>query len=77
MDKMLESLSGYIMVLPGCFSGYRWEALREDEKLDEMGPLWQHYFRSMRMNLTSCYDANMYLAEDRILCLAIVSKPGH
>ena len=70
LDKSLESILGFISVLPGAFSGYNYKCL-EPQNAD--GPLWGHYFYSLRMkNKISCYEANIYLAEDRILCSALV-----
>jgi chitin synthase len=67
LDKSLESSFGYITVLPGAFSAYKWEAL-QGEPLDE-------YFEMFRKpDEMSCFKANVYLAEDRILCLALVAK---
>jgi chitin synthase len=56
----MESVFGYVSVLPGAFSAYRWKAIRgeplnsyffvEENSVKEMGP----------------FMANMYLAEDRV-----------
>jgi chitin synthase len=74
LDKPLESVFGYITVLPGAFSAYRWHALQNDPKGN--GPL-KEYFKGE--TLESAPDAdlltkNMYLAEDRVLCWELVSK---
>lgn len=68
LDKTTESNFGFITVLPGAFSAYRFAAVRGEplekyfygEKVSEEG---LHFFSS-----------NMYLAEDRILCFEIVVK---
>ena len=64
VDKHLESLFGFITVLPGAFSAYRWECLKK-------GKIMQNYFLSLfpkdGVQIT-CSVANMYLAEDRIFC---------
>jgi cellulose synthase/poly-beta-1,6-N-acetylglucosamine synthase-like glycosyltransferase len=74
LDKAFESIIGYITVLPGAFSAYRFEALQPD---NEKGPLWGDYFKSIRKpHLMDCYHANIYLAEDRVLCLSLVSAEG-
>ena len=69
-DKALESCYGYIGVLPGAFSAYRWEAINGS-------PLEVDYFTTMtRPEIMNCYYSNIFLAEDRVLSLAIVSRPG-
>jgi len=75
LDKPLESVFGYITVLPGAFSAYRFIALQNDA-LGE-GPL-QKYFLGETMHGAGAdiFTANMYLAEDRILCWELVSKRG-
>lgn len=68
LDKALESLIGYITVLPGAFSAYRWEALKG-------APLWEDYFKSIcKIDEMNAFNSNIYLAEDRVLCLALVTK---
>ncbi|GAA6054572.1 putative Chitin synthase 1 (putative) [Rhodotorula toruloides] len=70
LDKSLESVFGFISVLPGAFSAYRYKAL--------LGEPLQAYFAGEKMhqpgNIASLSDSNMYLAEDRILCFEIVTK---
>ncbi|KDR77594.1 hypothetical protein GALMADRAFT_65539 [Galerina marginata CBS 339.88] len=75
LDKPLESVFGYITVLPGAFSAYRYIALQNDSTGE--GPL-QKYFLGETMHGAGAdiFTANMYLAEDRILCWELVSKRG-
>lgn len=75
LDKPLESVFGYITVLPGAFSAYRYIALQND--VTGEGPL-QKYFLGETMHGAGAdiFTANMYLAEDRILCWELVSKRG-
>ncbi|KAJ3855614.1 glycosyltransferase family 2 protein [Lentinula lateritia] len=75
LDKPLESVFGYITVLPGAFSAYRYIALQNDAKGE--GPLAK-YFLGEKMHGANAdiFTANMYLAEDRILCWELVSKRG-
>nr|ODN74974.1 chitin synthase [Cryptococcus depauperatus CBS 7841] len=73
LDKPLESVFGYITVLPGAFSAYRYIALQNDEKGN--GPLKQYFIgETMHGSGAGIFAANMYLAEDRILCWELVSK---
>ena len=73
LDKPLESVFGYITVLPGALSAYRYHALQNDENGN--GPLAQ-YFKgeTLRGKEADVFTANMYLAEDRILCWELVAK---
>ncbi|ORX48617.1 hypothetical protein BCR36DRAFT_354319 [Piromyces finnis] len=71
LDKPLESMFGYISVLPGAFSAYRFSAL-QGQPLDA-------YFKGETLHERpdgSLFKSNMYLAEDRILCFELVAKKG-
>ncbi len=73
LDKPLESVFGYITVLPGALSAYRYHALQNDST--GHGPLSQ-YFKGETLHGQDAdvFTANMYLAEDRILCWELVAK---
>lgn len=73
LDKPLESAFGFISVLPGAFSAYRYVALQNDKT--GTGPL-EKYFAGEKLHGADAgiFTANMYLAEDRILCFELVSK---
>lgn len=76
LDKPLESVFGYISVLPGAFSAYRFSALQND--VNGHGPL-EKYFLGESLHGggdAGIFEANMYLAEDRILCYELVAKKG-
>ncbi|KAI8846874.1 chitin synthase-domain-containing protein [Chytridium lagenaria] len=60
LDKSLESVFGYISVLPGAFSAY--PKYFEGEQGKQGG------------GDSSIFSANLYLAEDRILCFELVAK---
>ncbi|KAJ3071847.1 Chitin synthase, class 2 [Podochytrium sp. JEL0797] len=66
LDKPLESMFGYISVLPGAFSAYRYKAL--------LGKPLDCYFKGEQPHGTNVSEANMYLAEDRILCFELVMR---
>ncbi|KAG8877610.1 Chitin synthase, class 2 [Tulasnella sp. 331] len=76
LDKPLESVFGYISVLPGAFSAYRYKALQNLP--NGTGPL-ASYFKGETLHGggatgAGLFERNMYLAEDRILCFEIVTK---
>ncbi|KAI5299744.1 Chitin synthase, class 2, partial [Ascosphaera atra] len=75
LDKPVESVFGYISVLPGALSAYRYHALKNNP--DGTGPLAQ-YFKGETLHGKNAdvFTANMYLAEDRILCWELVAKRG-
>lgn len=78
LDKPLESSFGYVSVLPGAFSAYRFRAI--------MGRPLEQYFHgdhtASKMNAgkgienMNIFKKNMFLAEDRILCFELVAKAG-
>lgn len=74
LDKPLESVLGYIQVLPGAFSAYRYSAICNDMHGD--GPLKKYFLGDTSNDQVSegIFEANMYLAEDRILCYELVAK---
>ncbi|KAG6846075.1 hypothetical protein H0H87_006439 [Tephrocybe sp. NHM501043] len=67
LDKPLESVFGYISVLPGAFSAYRYKALLNGP--NGKGPL-ASYFKGETMHGGSS-NAGLF---DRILCFEIVTK---
>ncbi|KAI8366696.1 chitin synthase 1 [Radiomyces spectabilis] len=73
LDKPLESMLGYIQVLPGAFSAYRYSALLND--VNGHGPLQKYFLgENLHGSEAGIFEANMYLAEDRILCYELVAK---
>ncbi|CAG8537303.1 7899_t:CDS:2 [Dentiscutata erythropus] len=116
LDKPLESVFGYITVLPGAFSAYRYIALQNTIVNGELeGPLASYFmgeekdendtegekkdsydekkndsydekkddsnYEKKNNKIThnkksnsNIFTANMYLAEDRILCFELVTK---
>ncbi|KAJ3263156.1 Chitin synthase, class 2 [Chytriomyces hyalinus] len=72
LDKPFESMCGYISVLPGAFSAYRYKAL--------LGRPLECYFKGEKLHADGIVgrpnvsESNMYLAEDRILCFELVMK---
>ncbi|EJD01146.1 chitin synthase [Fomitiporia mediterranea MF3/22] len=76
LDKPLESSFGYVSVLPGAFSAYRYRAVQgrpleqyfhgDHSLADRLGAKGIH-----GMNI---FTKNMFLAEDRILCFELVAK---
>ena len=79
LDKPLESSFGYVTVLPGAFSAYRFRAI--------MGRPLEQYFHGDHtlskqlgrkgIDGMNIFKKNMFLAEDRILCFELVAKAGH
>ena len=65
IDKAMESMFGFVSVLPGAFSTFRWKCIN--------GPPLNEFLKgakdefAMQEELTPCSTANMYLAEDRIM----------
>ena len=66
IDKAFESFFGFVSVLPGAFSMFRWDSIQG-------GPL-DSFFGGLDKENHSAFEANMYLAEDRIMCLEILTK---
>jgi chitin synthase len=78
LDKPLESSFGFISVLPGAFSAYRYSAV--------LGRPLEQYFHGDHtladrlgkkgINGMNIFKKNMFLAEDRILCFEVTFKAG-
>lgn len=75
IDRPFESLTGTVSVCPGAFNAFRWSALSPPDvpQWDLTRPI-APYFGSLRDQLKAppLRYANMYLAEDRLLCFEIM-----
>lgn len=76
LDKPFESAFGYVSVLPGAFSAYRFQAIQGR-------PLEQYFHGDHTLAARlgkkgiagmNIFTKNMFLAEDRILCFELVAK---
>ena len=77
LDKACESCLGYISVLPGAFSAYRWTALSPPtlSPSSSLRPIVPYFKSVTHGGAMSPFFGNMYLAEDRVLCLELVCSP--
>lgn len=67
--KTFEGWGGFIQALPGCFSMYRYEALR--------GQPLAKFFKLINMEQEpTCWEANEYLVEDRLLTNNVYYQEG-
>ncbi|KAH8885871.1 glycosyltransferase family 2 protein [Thozetella sp. PMI_491] len=77
LERALESTTGYLSVLPGAFSAYRFRAImgRPLEEYFQGDPTLAKLFgkKGPSMNL---WRMNRYLAEDRILSFELSAKAG-
>ena len=78
LDKPLESVFGYISVLPGAFSAYRYKALQNGP--DGKGPL-ASYFKGEQMHggtteagLFGTNQTNMFYSRPQLLTLLPVQS---
>lgn len=73
-----EQLSGYVSVMCGQFSLFRWQALSHTseksgyQQREELSPLHAYFKQPQQPTMLR---ANMLLTEDRILCLTLKTNP--
>lgn len=65
LDKATETLFGFVSVLPGAFSTFRWKCIN-GKPLDKFLKGMKDEFGDLT-KIMNCADANKYLAEDRIM----------
>ena len=70
LDKAMESSFGFVSVLPGAFSTFRWECIRGEPLTQFLKGAKDEF--AEQIIIPSCSVANKNLAEDRIMCLEIV-----
>ena len=77
LDKACESSLGFISVLPGAFSAYRWSALSPHSLVPTSRdrPIVAYFKSVTHGGAMNPFYGNMFLAEDRVLCLELVCSP--
>ncbi|OMJ95959.1 hypothetical protein SteCoe_513 [Stentor coeruleus] len=68
MDRALESIIGYVSILPGSFSAYRWERLDNDDILKA------YFYSHRKWDAMNIFTASMHLIQDRILCMELICQ---
>jgi len=72
LDKATESLFGFVSVLPGAFSTFRWHCVRGTPLNTFLKGAKDEFTKTT--SIAHCAIANKYLAEDRIMWLEIIAK---
>ncbi|KAL4509921.1 hypothetical protein ABPG72_010114 [Tetrahymena utriculariae] len=78
IDKNFESFLGFLHVLPGAWSAYRYDALSVTKQHRE-NIIQKRYLKQIlnkKLMSNNIQELNMFLAEDRILCLGIFCQEG-
>ncbi|KAF2106198.1 BcCHSIII, class III chitin synthase [Lophiotrema nucula] len=78
LDKAMESAFGYLNVLPGAFSAYRFRAImgRPLEQYFHGDPTLIKMLGKKGVEGMNAFKRNMFLAEDRILAYELITKAG-
>lgn len=78
LDKPMETAFGYVSVLPGAFSAYRFRAIigRPLEQYFLGDPTLSDVLGQRGLVGMNSFVRNMFLAEDRILSFELVMKEG-
>ncbi|CVK84447.1 probable CHS-3 chitin synthase 3 [Fusarium proliferatum] len=77
LDRTLESATGFLSLLPGACSAYRYVG-SAGKPLEDMllgDPTWIQGHNRDRSSL-SPVNLNRHLADDRVICFRIISKPN-
>ena len=72
LDKATESLFGFVSVLPGAFSTFRWHCVRGTPLNTFLKGAKDEFSKTNK--IAHWVTANKYLAEDRIMWLEIITK---
>ena len=70
LNKAAESVFGFVSELQSTFSIFRWDSIK-DRPINALSNASKNYIDD-RSKIVSCQNANMYLADYRILCQEII-----
>ena len=75
LDKAMETSFGFVSVLPGAFSTFRWKAIKGTPLKKFLLGARDEF--SDQIDIPSCATANKNLAEDRIMCIETIVQKNH